>query len=301
MAFERTEQVAGPITTARTQVGRWGIGALRFARRKPLGGVSAALLLVLILMAVFAEVIAPYGPTVRVTEKPFQPPGAENLLGTDQFGRDVFSRIVFGARISLRISLTAVALSTVIGVTVGLTSGYFGGNYDTVVQRFVDVLQAFPLIVMALAIIAVLGPSIPNVILAIGIAGSPGKARIMRSVALSLREVTYVEAARAMGASHQRILLRHILPNTFAPLIIAATGSLAGAILTEASLSFLGLGATEPTPAWGLMLAGSAPAYARLAPWVPVFPGLAITLAVMAFNLLGDAMRDTLDPRLRGL
>jgi peptide/nickel transport system permease protein len=276
------------------------LSGVRFARRRPIGVVSALMLLAFIVPGIFAELIAPYSPYLRATPAPFHPMTLDHLMGTDQFGRDVLSRVIYGARISLRISVLAVGISAVIGITLGLTSGYFRGVYDALVQRFVDVLQAFPLIVLALIIIAVLGPSVTNVIIAIGIAGSPAKARIMRSVALSLREMPYIDATRVMGASHLRILLRHVLPNTFAPLIISMSVSLAGAILTESSLSFLGLGVTEPEPAWGLMLSGSAGAYARMAPWVPVFPGLAITLAVMGFNLMGDELRDILDPRLRG-
>ena len=300
MSLQKTAGSIEPLTAGITVAVRWRRGLFRFVRHKPLGTVSGIVILAFLAAAIFAEQIAPYSPYVRVETVPFVAPNASYIFGTDQFGRDVFSRIVFGARNSLRISLLAVALSSAIGVTVGLTSGYFRGAYDTIVQRFVDVLQAFPLIILALTIVAMLGPSISNVILAIGIASAPSKARVLRSVALSLREVGFIDAARVTGASHRRIISRHVLPNTFAPLIVVATASLAGAILTEASLSFLGLGAAEPEPAWGLMLAGSAGSYARLAPWVPIYPGLAITLAVMAFNLLGDALRDTLDPRLRG-
>ncbi len=272
----------------------------RFARRKPLGAAGAGVLLGLVAVALAAPALAPYPPYARVDAGTFAPPGAQHPLGTDQFGRDILSRIIFGSRNTLRVSLLSVALGAGTGLLIGLTSGYFRGTYDTIVQRVVDILQGFPIIVLALAIIATLGPSITNVVLAIGVSLSPQMARVMRSSALAVRETVYVDAARAIGAGDSRIWLRHVLPNTFAPFIIIATAQLGSAILIEASMSFLGIGVTEPEPAWGLMLSGSAPSYAEKAPWIALFPGVAISLAVFGFNLFGDSLRDTLDPKLRG-
>lgn len=297
------ERIAVSTGTERLQrgaVAQWSIWSWRFARKKPLGGISAIVFLVLVAVAVFANVIAPYSPYERVQQVgTFAGPSGQHLFGTDQYGRDVFSRVVFGSRNTLYVSILAVALSTLIGLVVGLSSGYFRGTYDTIVQRVVDVLQALPTIILALAIVAVRGGSSNDLILAIGIAGSPGVARVMRSSAMAIREMVYIDAAKAAGASSLRVLVRHVLPNAFAPLIISISSHLGGVILIAASLSFLGLGVTEPEPAWGLMLAGSAAAFAKTAPWIPVFPGLAITLTVFSVNLLGDALRDTLDPRLR--
>jgi peptide/nickel transport system permease protein len=278
-------------------VGRW---LWSFAHRKPLGAAGAVILLALVAMAIAAPALAPYSPYQRVDAGTFAPPSIEHPMGTDQFGRDILSRIVLGSRNTLRVSLLSVVLGGAAGLLIGLTSGYFLGMYDTVVQRVVDVLQGFPIIVLALAIVATLGPSVTNVVLAIGVSISPQMARVMRSSALAVRGTVYVDAARAIGAGDGRIWLRHVLPNTFAPFIIVSTAQLGSAILIEASMSFLGIGVTEPEPAWGLMLSGSAASYAKLAPWIPIFPGLAISLAVFSANVWGDAVRDTLDPRLRG-
>jgi len=288
------------VSAARHPLRECGSQLVRFARRKPLGAIGALILLGLVTMSIAAPGLAPYTPYERVEAGTFAPPGAKHLLGTDQFGRDVLSRIIFGSRNTLRVSLLSVLLGASTGLVIGLSSGYLGGRYDTLVQRVVDVLQGFPIIVLALAIIATLGPSITNVVLAIGVSISPQMARVMRSSALSIRETVYVDAARAVGAGDGRIWVRHVLPNTFAPFIIIATAQLGSAILIEASMSFLGIGVTEPEPAWGLMLSGSAASYAKLAPWIPIFPGLAISLAVFSANVWGDALRDTLDPRLRG-
>lgn len=280
---------------------REGGGCLwRFARRKPLGAAGAVILGALVTMAIAAPALAPYSPYQRVDAGTFAPPSFQHPMGTDQFGRDILSRIILGSRSTLRVSFLSVVLGSGAGLLIGLTSGYFLGLYDTVVQRVVDVLQGFPIIVLALAIVATLGPSVTNVVLAIGVSISPQMARVMRSSALSVRETVYVDAARAIGAGDGRIWLRHVLPNTFAPFIIVVTAQLGSAILIEASMSFLGIGVTEPQPAWGLMLSGSAASYAKLAPWIPIFPGLAISLAVFSANIWGDAVRDTLDPRLRG-
>lgn len=293
-------QLVRHLMASRSMLEGWGKRLSGFARRKPLGAAGALMLLGLVVVAVGAPVLAPYTPFERVAAGTFAAPGRSNLLGTDQFGRDVLSRIIFGSRNTLRVSLLSVALGASVGLVIGLSSGYFRGTYDTLVQRVVDVLQGFPIIVLALAIIATLGPSTANVILAIGVSISPQMARVMRSAALAVGESVYVDAARAIGARDGRIWLRHVLPNTFASFIVIATAQLGSAILIEASMSFLGIGVTEPEPAWGLMLSGSAASYAKLAPWIPIFPGLAISVAVFSVNVWGDAVRDTLDPRLRG-
>ncbi len=228
------------------------------------------------------------------------PPSALHWMGTDSFGRDVWSRIVHGARISLAVGIGSTALGSSIGVIVGLTSGYLSGWVDLVFQRVTDILQALPLLVLALVMTAALGPTLPNVIIAIAIPLIPTVSRVIRANTLALRELPFVEAAKSIGMSETRIALRHILPNTLAPLIVLATAQLGSTILTEASLSFLGLGIPEPYPSWGRMLSESAAEYVRTAPWLVIFPGLAISLAVFGTNLLGDALRDILDPRQRG-
>jgi peptide/nickel transport system permease protein len=226
-------------------------------------------------------------------------PDASHWFGSDFMGRDMFSRIVYGARISLAVGIGSTALGCLFGVILGLASGYLGGWTDLIVQRIVDVLQAMPVLVLALVMAASLGPSLTNTIIAIAIPLIPYSARVVRSNTLALREQPFVEAARAVGMSETRIAIRHVLPNTLAPLIVIATAQLGAAILTEASLSFLGLGIPEPYPSWGRMLSESAAEYVRTAPWLVIFPGIAISLAVFGTNLLGDALRDILDPRLR--
>jgi len=273
---------------------------LRFARRKPLGFTGALLLVLFLLMAAFAPVLAPYDPFVQDAEARISPPSAAHLLGTDKFGRDLLSRVIYGARISLYVTVLSMTLASVVGTVTGLTSGYYGGTLDALLQRLVDALMAFPTLVLALAIMAVLGPSLTNVALAVAITQMPRTARIMRSTALALRGTVFIEAARAVGAGHSRILLRHILPNTWAPLIVISTVGAAWAIVVEASLSFLGMGTPPPHPSWGLMLSGEGIDFIEAAPWIGIFPGIAISLAVFALNLLGDALRDVLDPRLRG-
>ena len=269
------------------------------SKKNPLGAFGLDVVFVMVFMAVFADVITFHDPVDISFEYMLVTPSMEFLLGTDQLGRDIFSRIVYGARTALLVGITASVVGAFIGLVLGVASAYFGGTFDLLFQRVMDVFMAFPLIILALAIVSIFGGGIDKVILAITIPFIPRCARVVRSNALAIREIPYVDAARAMGFSHSRIILRHMVPNVMAPFLIMITAFVGQAILTEASLSYLGMGVQEPTPAWGLMLQGGAEEYAESAPWVPIFPGLAITLAVFGFNLFGDAVRDTLDPRLR--
>ena len=270
-----------------------------YAAAHPLGVVGAVIMIVFVFAAVFAGAITSYDPIKTNSLLALAPPSEAHWLGADQMGRDIYSRIVYGARISLAVGLGSTFLGCLFGIVLGLTSGYLGGWVDLVVQRVVDVLQAMPLLVLALVMAAALGPALNNTIVAIAIPLIPYTARVVRSNTLALREQPFVEAARAVGMSEFRIAVRHVLPNTLAPLIVIATAQLGAAILTEASLSFLGLGVPEPHPSWGRMLSESAAEYVRTAPWLVIFPGAAISLAVFGTNLFGDALRDILDPRLR--
>ena len=269
------------------------------ARRYPLGAVGAILVLLFVLTALFANVIAPHDPLSTNSRASLAAPGGTYWLGADFMGRDMFSRIVYGARISLAVAVGATLLGGTLGVVIGLMSGFVGGWLDLATQRLMDVMQSLPLLVMALVMAASLGPSLENTIIAIAIPLVPSVARVVRSSTLSLREQPFVEAARAIGMGEIRIAVRHVLPNTLAPLIVLGTAQLGSAILTEASLSFLGLGIPEPYPSWGRMLSESAAEYVRTAPWLVIFPGVAISLTVFGTNLLGDALRDILDPRQR--
>lgn len=277
----------------------WLPAVIRFAHKRPLGAAGGAVILLMGLVALLADLIAPYDPLTTNFGAMFHPPSPEYWLGTDAFGRDVFSRIIYGSRTALLVGFTASFFGATLGLIIGVASAYFGGKTDLVVQRLMDILLSFPLIILALAVVAILGTGTLNVILAIAIPMIPRCARVVRSSALALREAPYVDAARALGFSPSRIIFRHMLPNVMAPYLIMLTAFLGQAILLEASLSFLGLGVAEPTPAWGLMLKGAAVEFAERAPWMAVFPGLAISLAVFAFNLLGDSLRDALDPKLR--
>jgi peptide/nickel transport system permease protein len=274
-------------------------GVTRFIKKNPLGAFGGLIVFLMVLMALFAEVIATHDPELNDFAAMMVGPSAEHFFGTDQFGRDIFSRIVYGARTALFVGFVASVIGASIGLVLGVSSAFFGGVIDLVFQRILDVLMAFPLIIMALALVAIFGTGVDKVIIAITIPFIPKCARVVRSSALAIREIPYVDAARACGFSNARIILRHMLPNVMAPFLIMLTSFLGQAILLEASLSYLGLGVQEPTPAWGLMLQGGAEEYAESAPWIAIFPGLAISLAVFGFNLFGDAIRDTLDPRLR--
>jgi peptide/nickel transport system permease protein len=299
---EVTHEAQIPLTTRQGKhwAGTYAWPAIRkFIVTKPLGAIGGVIILLMVITAIFADTIAPYDPFEISQRLQFNSPSLEHWFGTDEFGRDLFTRIVYGARVALFIGLTAAFVGATGGAILGVTSAYLGGKVDLFLQRLIDVMLAFPLLILALAIVTVLGRSIPNVVLAISIPIIPRTARIVRSNALSIKEHVYVEAARAVGSSHLWVILRHIVPNVMAPYLIMLTAQFGTAILVEASLSFLGLGTAEPTPSWGLMLSGSASSYAEKAPWVAIFPGLAISLAVFGFNLFGDSLRDALDPKLR--
>jgi peptide/nickel transport system permease protein len=270
---------------------------------QPLGSLGLAVIVAMCLAAAFAPWVAPHDPFELNYITILAAPSLEHPFGTDNFGRDVFSRVIYGARTALAIGFLSSLVGCTIGALVGVVSAYFGGWIDSIIQRIMDVIMSFPIIVLALAVVAALGKNIIygidfNLIVAIGLPMIPKVARVVRSSALAIREMPYIDAARACGYSHTRIVLRHIVPNVVAPYLIMLTAFVAQAILLEASLSFLGLGVTEPTPSWGLMLSGSAADFYLEAPWMIIFPGLAISLAVFAFNLFGDSLRDWLDPKI---
>jgi peptide/nickel transport system permease protein len=271
-----------------------------FCREKPLGALAAILLLVLILAATFAETLATHDPIRTDAEHTLARPDHAHWFGTDNLGRDIYSRIIYGARISLAVGIASTLLGAVFGGIIGVVSGYFGGWFDLMTQRMMDILQGLPLLILALVMAAALGPSIGNVIVAISVPIIPRAQRVIRGSVIAIRELAYIEAARALGLGHSRIAFRHVLPNTIGPFIVLMTAQFGGAILVEAALSFLGLGIPEPYPSWGRMLSVSAAEFAQKAPWLVLFPGIAISLVVFASNLLGDAVRDKLDPRLRG-
>jgi peptide/nickel transport system permease protein len=272
---------------------------LGFVRHQPLGTIGLLLVAVVAVAGLGANWIAPYDPTSNDFAAMMQAPSWAHWLGTDQFGRDILSRIIFGARTALIVGLSAATTGGFSGLVLGVASAYFGGRLDLMVQRVLDVLMAFPLIIMALVVVAMFGTGVQNVILALTIPLIPRCARVVRSSALAIRELPYVDAARACGFGHMRIILRHMVPNVAAPFLIMLTAFVGQAILAEAALSYLGLGVQEPVPDWGLMLQGGAEEYAVTAPWIAIFPGLAIMLSVYGINIFGDALRDVLDPKLR--
>jgi peptide/nickel transport system permease protein len=272
---------------------------LSFVRRQPLGTFGLVIVVVMFLAGGLADWIAPFDPEENDFTAMMEAPSLVHWLGTDQFGRDIFSRLVFGARTALIVGFSSAVLGGVIGLVMGVASAYFGGWFDLIFQRVLDVLMAFPLIILALAVVAVFGTGVFNVIIAITIPLVPRCGRVVRASALAVREVPYVDAARALGFSHSRIVLRHMVPNVIAPFLILLSAFVGQAILAEASLSYLGLGVQEPVPAWGLMLQGGAEEYATTAPWIAVFPGVAIMLTVLGISLFGDALRDAIDPKLR--
>jgi peptide/nickel transport system permease protein len=273
---------------------------LLFCRRKPLGALGGFLVLVMLVMAVGAPLIAHYSYDESIPGARMKAPGAQFWMGTDNLSRDMWSRVVYGARVSVTVGFITIALATLVATAVGVSSAYIGGIYDMAVQRVVDAWMSFPYLVIILSLMAVLGPGLMNLILSLSVLVAATSARVIRGAALSVMENPYIESARAMGTGHLRIVLRHVVPNVMATVIIVATIGLGGVILAESSLSFLGLGVPPPQPSWGAMLAGSGRSYMQRAPWMAIFPGVAISLAVFGFNMLGDALRDVLDPRLRG-
>jgi len=299
------ETLAAPSTHDRI-VRRAGTGApwlrafWRFCRKKPLGALGGAIVLGMILMAVLAPWITRYSYDETIRGARMKPPGAQFWMGTDNLGRDMWSRVVYGARISVTVGFGAVVIAQALAACIGITSGYFGGRYDLCVQRVVDAWQSFPFLVVILSIMAVLGPGLLNVTAALGVVGAANASRVIRGTTISVVQNVYIESARALGAGHLRIMIRHILPNVAATIIVLATIGLGAFILAESALSFLGFGVPPPYPSWGGMLSGSGRAFFLSAPWVAIYPGLAISMAVFGFNMLGDALRDVLDPRLRG-
>jgi peptide/nickel transport system permease protein len=273
---------------------------LMFARRKPLGAIGGAIVLALLIMAVFAGYIAPHSYDQSIRGARMKPPSSQFWMGTDNLSRDVWSRVVYGARISVTVGFATVALATLMATAIGVSSAYLGGAYDIVVQRVVDAWMSFPALVVILSLIAALGPGLPNLILALSILGAASASRVIRGATLSVIANPYVEAARAIGAGHLRIVLLYVVPNVMGTILILATIGLGTVILAESALSFLGFGIPPPYPSWGAMLSGSGRSFMYYAPWMALFPCAAISLAVFGFNMLGDALRDVLDPRLRG-
>src|SRR5216117_2486264 len=269
---------------------RWWAATKDFVRKRPLGAIGAAIVLLNIIVALGANVFAAYDPLATDYGAMLARPSMAHWLGTDAFGRDVLSRIIFGSRTAMIVGFACASYGATVGAVIGEAGAYFGGKVDLLIQRVMDIFLSFPLIILALAVVLILAITVPMI---------PRASLVARSSALAIREMPYVDAARAAGFRHRRIILRHMLPNVMAPYLIMLTAFLGQAILLEASLSFLGLGVAEPTPAWGLMLRGAAVQFAEQAPWMAIFPGLAISLAVFAFNLFGDSLRDALDPRLR--
>jgi peptide/nickel transport system permease protein len=278
---------------------QWLEVSFRFTYQRPLGAVGAAIIVIMIAAAVLAGFVAPYDPLTTDYTRMLQAPSSFHWFGTDSFGRDVFTRIIYGSRTALWIGFASSFLGATLGGIIGVTSAYFGGKIDLALQRFMDLLLSFPLVILALVVVSLLGSGMTNVIFAITVPMVPRCAIVIRSSALALREMPFVEAARALGFGPLHIILRHMLPNVMAPYLIMLTAFLGQAILLEASLSFLGLGVAEPQAAWGLMLRGAAVEFAERAPWMAIYPGIAISLSVFAFNLFGDSLRDALDPKLR--
>lgn len=279
---------------------RWARAIARFSRRQPIGAFSAGVLVLLVLVAIFADVIAPYPPTSNNVGPSLISPSADHFFGTDQFGRDLFSRVVHGARISLYVGLGATFGAAAFATILGAVSGYLGGAFDYIVQRFVDASQALPPLVMLIAILVVLEPSVTNVIIALAARGSLSLSRVVRGAVIGIRAFPFIDAARAMGASTPRILLRHILPNILPVVVVLMSTSIGGYIVAEASLSFLGFGVPPPTPSWGGIMSAEGRLYMIVQPWILVFPTIALSLVVYVMNMFGDALRDELDPRLRG-
>jgi peptide/nickel transport system permease protein len=298
---EQARLPLSPVTAAeprmRAAPSPWVAARRRFLR-SPMGVAGAVVLVVITLAAIFAAQVAPYNPTRQDFRVEKEPPSREHLMGTDEFGRDVFSRVIWGAQASLHAGAVAATLALIVGLVLGMVSAFYGGPADNVIMRLMDIILAFPYLLLAIAVVAILGPGLRNAMIAIGIVYVPYYARVVRGSVLSIRARDYVEAARALGAHDRRVMTQHVLPNTLAPVIVQTSLIVGLAIIDTAGLSFLGLGTQPPTPDWGNMLAGGR-SYVIDAPWIATFPGLAILVTVLAFNLMGDALRDAFDPRLR--
>lgn len=300
MSTARPEHLAAPGGLASPGIARRSLKAVRqFVRRQPLGAFGATVLALVFLVAIFAEFVSTTDPLALEITKKLEGPSSQNFFGTDEYGRDIYSRVIHGLRVAVQVSATSVILSTSLGLLLGVVSAYRGGWTDLVIQRIIDMLMAFPAVILALAIVSVFGQSVQNLIIALVIVQTPNVTRVVRSTALTIRERVYVEAARSIGASDARIIFRHVTPNTVPIVIVVASASIGNAVLAEASLSFLGLGIAPPAPSLGGMLSGSARRFGEQAPWLVIFPGLALSAFVFSANFLGDALRDVLDPRLR--
>jgi peptide/nickel transport system permease protein len=286
-----------PAMVMRQAPSPWTAARRRFVRSRT-GLFGAAVLVIVTLAAIFAAQVAPYNPTRQDFRVEREPPSAEHWMGTDEFGRDVLSRVIWGARASLAAGAVAASIALVVGLVLGMVAAYYGGGTDSVIMRVMDILLAFPYILLAIAVVAILGPGLLNAMIAIGIVYVPHYARVVRGAVLSVRAREYVEAARALGARDDRVMVQHVLPNTLAPVIVQTTLNVGTAIIDTAGLSFLGLGTQPPTPDWGNMLSAGR-SYVIDSPWIATFPGLAILVTVLAFNLMGDALRDAFDPKLR--
>ncbi len=296
------EMTTSPITAAevRKHHSMWAELFIRLVKEKPMGTVGGVIMLVLILTGIFAEILAPYGYNEIILADRLDPPTASHLLGCDNLGRDLLSRIIYGARISMLVGFCGALLEAAVSLIIGVTSGFFGGKYDMFMQRFVDSFMCFPPLVLYLTIMAVLGPGLLQVILVLGITGGIRGSRVTRSAVIGIKENVYFEAARAIGVPGGRTLIRHVLPNIMPVIIVGFTTVIGRMILSEAMLSFLGFGIPPPTPSWGGMLSGTGRQYMLQAPWMCIWPGLALAAVVYGINMLGDAVRDILDPRLRG-
>lgn len=299
-AEPRIQAPSGMLTAPQTRRGATFKTLRRFVVRKPLGAFGAGIVLVLFVVALFAPLIAPHDPNESIRGARLVAPTWSHVMGTDNLGRDLFSRLIYGARISLVVGLGASIVGIVSGVALGLVSGYLGGKVDEVMQRIIDSMMAFPGLILALALVAMLGPSIRNVLIAIALGSIPNTTRVVRGAVLSVKQEDYVQASRSLGATGVRIAVSHLLPNIMAPVLILASVMFGTAIIAEASLSFLGLGIQPPTPSWGAMLSGPSRRFMTTAPWMAIFPGLAISIVIFGINIFGDALRDVLDPRLRG-
>jgi len=298
-----SEQIStSPITVADVRKHRsmWTTLVIRLVKEKPLGTIGAVIIVVLVLTAIFADLLAPYGFNEIILADRLDPPSATHLLGCDNLGRDLLSRIIYGARISMLVGMVGAILEQAVALAIGVTTGFFGGRYDMVMQRFVDAFMCFPALVLYLTIMAVLGPGLVQVILVLGISGGIRGSRVGRSAVIGIKENVYFEAARAIGVPNARTLWRHVLPNILPVVLIGFSTVIGRMILAEATLSFLGFGIPPPTPSWGGMLSGTGRQYMLQAPWMCLWPGLALAVVVWGINMLGDAIRDIIDPRLRG-